>query len=397
MATLDITRLSPRYRAVPLAWRNLVANKRRLLRSSAGIAFAALLMMVQLGFEQGFFDASLSLVRALDGDLVVTSAYKYRFGTRDPIAHTDLDKVRAVAGVASAAPFYADWQDFFWTSPSDGKPYLIRVLAFDPDAPPVFALPGIADQQGLLKADDTVLIDRDSRRFLGMDSSVTQAKLNGQVMRVVGTFALGPDFMSDGTVVMSDRNFAKLFRGNRAAAANLPIEAAIIIKLQPGEDVSAARQRLAAALPPSLKVMTKAQLVAFERDFQAKLSSAAPIFWLGALVGFVVGTLISYQIIYTELADRLPQYATLKGIGYGNYYLIGSVLRQAFLTGLSGYVPAWLLCLVVYRVIGAIALLPLHMTLQLTLLSLALTLGMCLFAAAIAVRRVIAADPAEIF
>jgi putative ABC transport system permease protein len=143
--------------------------------------------------------------------------------------------------------------------------------------------------------------------------------------------------------------------------------------------------------------MTKPELVEFERNFQAKLSSAAPIFWLGALVGFVVGTLISYQIIFTELSDRLPQYATLKGIGYKNAFLIGSVLRQALLTGLAGYIPAWFLCLAVYRIIGDIALLPLHMTLQVTLMSLALTLGMCLFAAAIAVRRVIAADPAEIF
>jgi putative ABC transport system permease protein len=378
---------------VPLAWRNLVADKWRLVRSSAGIAFAVLLMLVQLGFERSFFEASLAVVNQLDGALFVMNTSKYRFGTRDPFEARELEIIKTVPGVSSATALYGDWQDFFWSSPVDNKPHLVRVLAFDPDAPPVFALPGIADQQGLLKADDTVLIDRDSRRFLGMDSSVTQAKLNGQVMRVVGTFALGPDFMSDGTVVMSDRNFAKLFRENAAA---MPIETAVI-RLQPGEDVSAARQRLAAALPPTLKVMTKAQLVAFERDFQAQLSSAAPIFWLGALVGFVVGTLISYQIIYTELADRLPQYATLKGIGYGNYYLIGSVLRQAFLTGLSGYVPAWLLCLVVYRVIGAIALLPLHMTLQLTLVSLALTLGMCLLAGAIAIRRVITADPAEIF
>jgi putative ABC transport system permease protein len=157
------------------------------------------------------------------------------------------------------------------------------------------------------------------------------------------------------------------------------------------------RQRLTAALPSTLTVMTKPELVEFERNFQAKLSSAAPIFWLGALVGFVVGTLISYQIIFTELSDRLPQYATLKGIGYKNAFLIGSVLRQALLTGLAGYIPAWFLCLAVYRIIGDIALLPLHMTLQVTLMSLALTLGMCLFAAAIAVRRVIAADPAEIF
>jgi putative ABC transport system permease protein len=199
--------------------------------------------------------------------------------------------------------------------------------------------------------------------------------------------------MSDGTVVMSDKTFARFFR---TTAAALPVETAVI-KLKPGEDLAAAQQRLTAALPQTLRVMTKAELVEFERDFQAKLSSAAPIFWLGALVGFVVGTLISYQIIFTELADRLPQYATLKGIGYQNSYLIGSVLRQALLTGLAGYIPAWFLCLAVYRIIGDIALLPLHMTLQVTLMSLALTLGMCLFAAAIAVRRVIAADPAEIF
>ena len=113
-------------------------------------------------------------------------------------------------------------------------------------------------------------------------------------------------------------------------------------------------------------VMTKAEIVEFERKFQAELSSAAPIFWLGALVGFAVGTLICYQIIYTDLSDRLPQYATLKGIGYGTGYLVRSVLVQAALTGLAGYVPAWLLCIGAYRIVGAIALLPLHMTLQLT-------------------------------
>ena len=67
------------------------------------------------------------------------------------------------------------------------------------------------------------------------------------------------------------------------------------------------------------------------------------------------------------------------------------------LTGLAGYVPAWLLCLAVYRVVGHIALLPLHMTWRLTLMSLVLTLSMCLLAGAVALRRVIVVDPAEIF
>jgi len=391
MTALSLSRFAaPR---VPLARRNLFADKWRLLRSSAGIAFAILLMLVQLGFEQSFFSASLSVVDQFDGDLFVSNAAKYRFGTRAPFPHSELAAIGKVSGVASAAPLYADWQDFFWTSPVDNKPHLVRVFAVDPDAAPVFLLAGIADQQAALKADDSVLIDEKSRRFLGMDGAVTEAKLNGETVHVVGKFSLGPDFMSDGTVVMGDRLFAHFFR---LSPTTMPVETAAI-KVQPGQDISSIQQRLIAALPPTLKVMTKDQIVAFEREFQEKLSSAAPIFWLGALVGFVVGTLISYQIIYTELSDRLPQYATLKGIGYRNSYLIRSVLGQALLTGLAGYVPAWLLCLLVYRIIGDIALLPLHMTLQLTLISLALTLGMCLFAGAIAIRRVIAADPAEIF
>jgi putative ABC transport system permease protein len=380
-------------RRVPLAWRNLVADRWRLLRSSAGIAFAVLLMLVQLGFERAFFGASLNAVSRLNGDLVVMSASKYRFAAHQPFAPRDFETIKTVSGVATAAPLYADWLDFFWTSPVDDKPHLVRVFALDPVAPPVFTLAGITDRQALLKPDGAVLVDSLSRRFLGMDSATGDAKINGDTMHIAGKFELGPDFMSDGTVVMSDKSFARFFHTTQAA---LPVEFGVV-RLQPGEEAGVVQQRLAAALPPTLRVMTKAELVQIESDFLAKLSSAAPIFWLGAMVGFVVGTLISYQIIYTELADRLPQYATLKGIGYENSYLIASVLRQALLTGIAGYIPAWLLCLAVYKIVGDIALLPLQMTLSLTLISLSLTLGMCLLAGAIAIRRVITADPAEVF
>jgi putative ABC transport system permease protein len=202
--------------------------------------------------------------------------------------------------------------------------------------------------------------------------------------------------MSDGTVITSDRLYARLLPGNRASAAELPIEA-IVIKIAANTTVADVQKALRAALPNTLSVMTKAELVDFEEQFQAKLSSAGPIFWLGTVVGFVVGMLISYQIIYTDLSDQLPQYATLKAMGFTTSYLVRSVLAQAALSALAGYVPAWLLCLAVYYAVGAIALLPLHMTLNLTLLTLGLTLGMCVVAGALAVRPVISADPAEIF
>jgi putative ABC transport system permease protein len=352
-------------------------------------------MLVQLGFERGFFDASLAMVRQLDGDLFIMSASNYRFGSADPFAADNLAAARKVAGIAAVSPLYAAWQNFFWEPPGSKQPYLVQVFAFDPDRP-AFLIPELRDASARLKEADGVIVDRRARRFLGMAKGAGDAKLNGQTVHIVGSYAEGPDFMSDGTVMMSPDTFARLLPGNRVPAAAMPVEFGVVT-LAPGSDRVDAQKALQAALPDTLRVMTKPQLVEFERIFQADLSSAGPIFWLGTVVGFVVGMLISYQIIYTDLSDQLPQYATLKGMGYGTAYLVRVVLEQAALSALAGFVPAWLLCLVVYQAIGAAALLPLHMTLSLTLLSFALTLGMCLLSAALAVRRVIAADPAEVF
>lgn len=385
----------PTTRFVPLAWRNLVSNKRRLVRSVAGIGFAVLLMLVQLGFERGFFDASLGMIRELDGELLVMRASKYRFGSDDPFPLRDIEPARNVAGVASVMPLYASWQRFFWKDPTGDKTYLVQVFAFDPDRP-VFLIPQLKQQSERLKQADSVIVDRRSRPFLGMDSGAPQTEINGRTVKIVGTYALGPDFMSNGTVMMSEQTFAALLTGNPAGAAQLPVEFGVV-KLQAGADPASVQQSLRAALPTDLRVLSKPELVAFERDFQADLSSAGPIFWMGTIVGFVVGMLISYQVIYTDLSDQMPQYATLKGMGYGTGYLVGVVFQQAAFSAVAAYVPAWLLCLVVYRVIGELALLPLQMTLRQTLISFALTLGMCLVSAALAIRRAAAVDPAEVF
>lgn len=393
--TPDIAARLPGSRFVPLAWRNLVANKRRLVRSSAGIGFAIVLMLVQLGFERGFFDASLGMIRQLDGDLFVMRASKYRFGSEDPFAPRDIDPARSVAGVTSVIPLFASWQRFFWKDPKGDNSYLIQVFAFDPDRPP-FLLSEVKAQSDRLKQQDAVLVDRRARRFLGMSGDARETELNGRTVHVVGSFALGPDFMASGTVMMSDRSFAGFAAGNAANLAELPVEFGVI-KVRPGADIAAVEEALAAALPGEVRVLSKPELIAFEQAFQADLSSAGPIFWMGTFVGFIVGMLISYQIIYTDLSDQLPQYATLKGMGFQTGYLMRIVFEQAGLSALVAYVPAWLLTVVLYWVIGDLALLPMRMTLQLTLLSFGLTLGMCLLSAALALRRVIAADPAEVF
>ena len=360
------------------------------MRSAGGIGFAVLLMLMQLGFEQAFFNSALEVIRALDGDILIQSAHKYQFATRDPFPAGDLDTARGVAGVASVRPLYADWFDFFWKSPTDGKVYLVRAFGFDPDEP-VFLFPDVNANREKLKAANTVLVDRRARRFLGMDTGATETEINGVKVNIVGSFALGPDFVSDGTVMMSDRTFASLLRG-----AGPGVDAGVI-NVRSGEDPTVVRQTLKKALPATIAVFTKPELIEFERKFEAEISSAGPIFAMGTIVGFVVGMLISYQVTYTDLADQLPQYATLKAIGYRTGYLLRVVLEQAAFNALAGWTPALLLSVLLYHVIGGIALLPLHMTANIIFVSLGLTLGMCLISAAIAVRRVIKADPAEVF
>jgi putative ABC transport system permease protein len=377
-------------RSVPLAWRNFVANRQRMLRSAAGIGFAVLLMLMQLGFEQAFFDSALQVIRGLDGDILIQSAHKYQFATRDPFPMANLDTARKVSGVASARPLYADWFDFFWKNPTDGKVSLVRAFGFNPDEP-VFLFPDVNTNRGKLKEPNTVLVDRRARRFLGMDTAATETEINGVKAKIVGSFALGPDFVSDGTVIMSDSTFANLLHG---AAAGVDVG---VIKVQPGQDRMVIEKALRKALPATIAVFTKPELIDFERKFQAAVSSAGPIFAIGTIVGFVVGMLISYQITYTDLADQLPQYATLKAIGYKTGYLLRIVLEQAALNGLVGWISALVVSVLLYRIIGQVALLPLHMTPKIIFVSLGLTLGMCLISAAIAVSRVIKADPAEVF
>jgi len=377
-------------RSVPLAWRNLVANKPRLLRSAAGIGFAVLLMLMQLGFEQAFFDSQLEVLRGLDGDILIQSIHKYQFATRDPFPMADLDAARKVTGVASARPLYADWFDFFWKNPTDGKVFLVRAFGFNPNEP-VFLFADVNTNRERLEEANTVLVDRRARRFLGMDTAANETEINGVRVKIVGGFGLGPDFISDGTVIMSDRTFSSLVHG---AAPGVDVGA---IKVHPGEDPTVVQRALRKALPATIAVFTKPELIEFERKFQAAVSSAGPIFAMGTIVGFVVGMLISYQITYTDLADQLPQYATLKAIGYKTGYLLRVVFEQAAFNALTGWISALLVGILLYRIIGQAALLPLHMTAKIIFVSLGLTLGMCLISAAVAVTRVIRADPAEVF
>jgi putative ABC transport system permease protein len=196
---------------------------------------------------------------------------------------------------------------------------------------------------------------------------------------------------------MSDRTFFTLFGGGSADAGELPSPDVGVVRVQPGQQLSDVQRALRAALPTNVAVLTKAELMDRETRFALQVSPVGPIFDIGTLVGFAVGMLISYQILFSDLYDQLSQYATLKAMGYRNGYLVRAVLLQAIFYALLGYVPAWILCYFIFKIVGGMVLIPAAMSIELTAVSIALSFGMCVGSALIAVRRVIAADPAELF
>ena len=381
---------------VPLARRNLLASKRRLASSVAGIAFAVLLMMVELGFRNAFIDSMLLAIRQLDGDIMLVGSAKYQFDRNAPFSRRKLYEARAVPGVATARPLYAEQKASIWKNPQDQRLFAVQVFAFDPEQP-VFLLPEIAAKLDALRQPDTVMVDSRGRSNLGDASAGTETELTRQNIRVVGTFSLGPSFFIDGTVIMSDRNFLKLLGGSGPNRTDLPDVEIGVVKVLPGFAVANVQRALRVAMQPNVTVLTKAELIKQEAQFHAQVSPVGPIFGVGTLVGFAVGVMICYQILFSELSDQLPQYATLKAMGYHNGFLVKVVLQQAAFYALVGYVPAWILCYLLFWLIGESVLLPMEVSIGLTAVSFALTLAMCVGAALIAVRRVIAADPAELF
>jgi putative ABC transport system permease protein len=380
---------------VPLAWRNLTADPKRLARSAAGIGFATLLMLMQLGFYNAFIDSSLILLRMLDADIVLTSKTKYTVNFADTFSTRRLQQALAVPGVRSTAPLYIT-DDRQWKNRRDGTVRPIQAIGFDLDRP-VFLSDEINAAREALKQPGTALIDRRSRRFLGPRDSGLETELARRNIRIIGNFTVGPDFAADGRLIMSDRNFLAYFPPPGEGAPRLTRAEIGVVKVMPGADIARVLAGLRAELPNDVSILSKDAFIAQERAFELEINPVGPIFGLGIFIGFVVGILIAYQVMYTDLSDQLPQYATLKAMGYGRRPLIRTVLAQAVLLALAGYIPSLLVGFAFYGLVSLVTLLPMDLSPGVIALSLSLTVGMCLVSGMLAVRRVLTADPAELF
>jgi putative ABC transport system permease protein len=397
---------------VPLAWRNLAHDPVRFALFASGIGFAVVLMGVQLGIMNAMLDGNTLLFRCIDADLVLVNPGRPALVFPDTFVRRRAEQAAGVPGVAAVIPIYVE-QNVSALRHTAGDPAeraqtrKLRVIGTDPAAR-VFALPNL-DPGGWAKLETpgAALFDRLSRpsptapgeTVFGPLAVGTQTELAGKNVELVGGFDLGFDFATDGTLILSDRTFARVLRDPYYPQSPLAAVDYAAVRVVPGEDPVAVRDRVAAVFADAgdVTVLTKAELIDRERAFWWASTPVGFAFGAGVVLGFVVGIVIVYQILSGDVADHLPQYATLKAIGYTNRYLSGVVLQEAGILALAGYLPGMLVTWVAYRALTHLTGMPLELSPGRAGLVFALTAGMCAASGLLAVRRVKTADPADVF
>ncbi|MBM4072457.1 MAG: FtsX-like permease family protein [Planctomycetes bacterium] len=386
-----------RLRRIPVGLRILTHTPGRLAVSLAGVGLAIVLMFSQAGFRHGVLDSQAGLIQRLNGDLFILGRQKSQMYVDELFPSRRLHQARICPGVHAVFPLYIEIQRPVWRNPSDGSMRVIRVLAFDPDDP-VFDMPDVQVHSAALKRPDTVLFDRQARDYFGRPQTGTVTELSQHKVNVVGTFRLGTDFLSDGNLIMSSRNFAKFFPiAPGHAASHLPGVAVGVVQVAKDTDVHAVRQNLSRSLPADVKVLTKQELVNMEIRYWEENTAIVLIFTLGTVVGFFIGIVICYQILYSNVSHYLPQFATLKAMGFTSRYLVGIVMQQSiFLAGLA-FLPALAAAQGLFWIVGGLTGLLMLLTPWRIAFILVLAVAMCAVSGIIAVRRVMHTDPAEVF
>jgi len=377
-----------------LAWRQLRAEKSRLFAAMAGVMFACVLVFMQLGFRGALFDSATNMLGAMRADLFLMHPMTDASFRPEPLPRARAYQTLADPDVAVAVPIYLAQTG--WRNPETGRRRAVQLIGLDAEAGAV-GFTGLAPLVEALKQPDAIAFDVRSRPEFGpigqlfAERGPFNVQLGNRQMRLVGLVEIGPSFGADGNVVMSEQNFRRVLE-RRVSNTDL-----VALKLREGADVTAVQTRLRALLPDDVVVMTHGELVAHERSYWENGTPIGFIFVFGSLMGLVVGMVIVYQILFSDIASHLSEYATLKAMGYSNGYLSRVVMSEAFILAVIGFIPGLLLSTWLYNWVGAATFLPLAMYPERAVTVFAMIFVMCTLAGLLAMRKLRDANPADMF
>lgn len=378
-----------------LSWLQLHKERARLLVAIAGISFADVLMFLQMGFRGALFSSAVEFHHSLNGELVLMSSRSRSLISLDRFTERRLYQAAGVTGVASVSPIYLN--TIQWRNPDNKEIWDIYAIGINPEHQ-VLNIPGVEANRKQLRQPDTALFNLGSRKEFGPIAQQFQAgeiittEINERQVQIQGLFKLSPTFGINAYLVTSDINFLRMATFRQGGLIDLGV-----IKLQPGVDIQAVLAEMRSRLPSDVKVMTRDDYAKAEVAFWNASTPVGYTFDLGVVIAFIVGAVIVYQILYSDVTDHLPEYATLKAMGFRDRYLLMVVFQEALILAVMGFVPGTAIALGIYRITNVATMLPMAMDLGRIVFVLILTAIMSLVSAAMAVRKLQTADPADIF
>jgi putative ABC transport system permease protein len=373
---------------VHLAWRILTHEKGRTALALGGVFIAILLVFIELGFFIAVPQGGMLVYDHMRFDLLLVSS-DYQFQAQPwQFPRARLTEAASVAGVARATPIYfagGPWQD-----PSGGVKLDVFLIGCDPTAQP-FAVSDIERQQDMLAETDTMLVDDATRPIFGPLTTGRRVDVDARRMVVGGTYHLGTGFLGIGVVLMDEANFFRVTH-RRNDPVNLGL-----ITLAAGADPAKVAADLRQKLGNDVQVFTRDELTAHENAYWTTRTSVGLIFGSGLVISLIVGLMVLYQTLATQIARHLPEFATLKAIGYRDSHLAVVVIIESVFIVAVAFVPAAFAAMAIYAVIRAQTLLPVSFSATNVGLVLAAVLIMSVGSAVLSLSALRRADPAEIF
>lgn len=379
---------------LPIGWLQLTHKRGRFAAALAGVAFANVLVFVQLGLMNSMAAATLKPYEFFQADIMISASDANALAEGGNVARQWLLQALADPDVVEGMGL------FVGNVPWDrgGNTISFTTFGIDPSQPG-FVAQDVSEGLHLLEVQDAVILDRLARGLPAEEAAgirpQTPLRFEAQdrTLSAMGTFAGGGGFGGDGFMLTSDQTFLSLFPSRSSAAPDH-----ILLRLRPGTDVAATVTRLRALISDqSLRIRSYEDAAQEDLTYQQTQRPTGVIFGFGVLIGVLVGLVIVYQVLSADVADHLREYATFKAMGYGPRFFLGIVIEEALVLGLFGFVPGVLIGAGILALMGAVTTLPLGMTPDMAVTVFVGTVVFSALSGVIATRRLAAADPADLF
>jgi putative ABC transport system permease protein len=366
-----------------LASRNLLQDRLRFIASLIGIVLSVVLVMVQLGLYNGFGRMLTIMVDHASADLWVVSSGAKFFEDLSLVDSSLGNRLSAIDGVDKVIPVVAGFSA--WSLP-DGAMIPVFVVASDFNDAGLLPWNVVEGSAQSLTTAGTVAIDRAYLDRLGVSGAGATTLMRGLPVRV-GAVTEGIRSFATTPYVFSDLSAARSYIG-------LPenFTSDFLVQLKPGADIEQVRQQILSK-GSGIRAFTPDEFREQSRSFWLFGTGAGAALFGGAVLAFVVGTVIVAQTLYSSTKEHLYEFASLRAIGASNGYIYKVITCQALINAVIGFTLAALIGAVVVRLTSSSAL-QVVITTRLTIELFALTVVMSIVSAFAAILRVIRVDPA---